>query len=282
MSEIESAIASFLKTWGPLDWHEDVKLPPASCAPYVGTTLHALATIETDSRVMFRKLQVAGLDRDLRMLDFTIAWLGEEAEHGRALRALGHLYGGELVVSSRRDRRATMKNALAWPALAISRAIQPVMMAAYCVLGSMQEHTALTTYRYLATVLEGGAGARTLRAMARQEGRHMRIYRVAAESFLTASAAARAYAPVLVETTWRPVGMDAIGKLAWRQAFGPLISDSGFARRLSAIDSIVVSLPGFQSFPPVMDRFLRVESNSLLAPGQTSASQPIFERALNE
>jgi hypothetical protein len=142
---LDSALASYLQSWEPLRWRDDCQGPIPGTAPaYVGTTFHALATIEADSRIQFKKVILAKLDSDPRIQQFIFPWLAEEAEHGRALRALGHLYGGECDVYQRSDRRASIQDVLSWMMLVVSRPAWRYVQAAYCVLGMVQEHLALT------------------------------------------------------------------------------------------------------------------------------------------
>ncbi len=272
MHGLDGALATYLSSWGPIDWRADSQREAADVPAYIGGTLAALSAIETDSRVMYKKIRVAGVDRDPRIREFLFPWLAEEAEHGRALRALANVYGESNVLSSRRARRASFRNGAAWPTLAILRPLSRHLRAAYCVVGMMQEHIALSTYRHIADLLDGRAGSATLVEMSRQEGRHMRFYREASFDFLRPRTS-QIFARAAVVASWNPVGIDALGVERWWEAFGPLLAEPVFRKRLLALDRIVHELPGFSGLTLISDFLSRNSSriafysNAVNAPG---------------
>jgi len=147
--------------------------------------------------------------------------LAEEGEHSRALRHLARSYGtSDLDIDARRWSR-DVRAFFTWPSLYIGRSI-PGLQAAYCTLGAMQELVALATYNHLAHLCADSSAASMLRAIAKQESRHMRFYRKAAEILLSASQAAQRATRILIGNLWRPPGMDLIGRGCYEDIFGPI------------------------------------------------------------
>jgi len=265
---LEAALETYLRTWGPLQWREDL-LEPVADIGWVGQTFAALSMIEVDSMTMYRKIRTAGLDHDPRIRAFLFPWLAEEAEHGRALNALAVRYESPVVIRDRHDRRPTLRNSISWPSLAVLRPGWRQMQASYCVLGMVQEYVALITYKWLSNLVSGYAGACLLKAIARQEGRHMRFYREAAEVFLTIPGAT-SIARQGLKHLWNPVGIDAIGADTWWEAFGRLMVDEEFQRDFQEVDRILDCLPGMESLE-IAGNFLVKNSGRLQAQSSKDA-----------
>ncbi|TCC32462.1 acyl-ACP desaturase [Kribbella sindirgiensis] len=244
----------YLSSWGPVDWTAVRQVSDLDADPELGRMLLALSMIEADSQVMRRKLAASGADRSPELLEFIAVWLAEEGEHSRALKHMARNYGTtDLAIDERRWSR-DIRAFITWPSLYLGRRI-PGLKAAYCTLGAMQELVALTTYNHLAQRCDTSPVSSALRAIAKQESRHMRFYRTAAEIFLGASPAAQRTTRVLIGKLWRPPGMDLIGKGWYEEIFGPILRDPQYTSALLRVDRIVSALPGIGSIS-VMREYL--------------------------
>lgn len=252
-NELAQLLDAYLANWGPISWRQDLSVANVSENVDLGQAILALSAIETDSRVIYRKLHIANLDRRQAIQEFNVSWLAEEAEHGRALRYLAGMLG---VYSNPPDRRSrsSMRSAFAWPSLATSRALGSALEATYLTLGAMQEYVALTTYRKLADLIGDPHAAVVLRRIAAQEGRHMHFYRGAALVFLGNPWYAYVASRIL-GILWRPPGVDLLGISKWLTAFGPLLADEDYRHHLIRLDQVLRGMPGFEEARP-MEHFL--------------------------
>src|SRR5689334_12968966 len=90
---LDRLLSQYLKNWGPVSWRDELNEFHPCPDISLGRALLALSAIETDSRVIYRKLHIANLDRRRAIQSFNISWLAEEAEHGRALQCLAMKLG---------------------------------------------------------------------------------------------------------------------------------------------------------------------------------------------
>ena len=241
-SALDSLLDQYLRNWGPIEWRLELSRSSPRADISLGRALLALSAIETDSRVIYRKLHIANLDRRRAIQTFNITWLAEEAEHGRALRCLAAKLG---VCDDPWTRSRVVVRPLEWPVLAMSRVLGTSLEAAYLALGAIQEFVALTTYRKIADIIEDPPAALILRRIAAQEGRHMHFYRGAALLFLEDPNCAYVASRIL-RKTWRPPGIDLLGLPTWLASFGPLLEYDDYRARLVRVDSLIRNMPGFE------------------------------------
>jgi len=250
---LSGLLTQYLAGWGPISWRQELASARLSQDANLARAVLSLSAIETDSRIIYRKLHVANLDRRQAIHEFNISWLAEEAEHGRALRYLAGKLGLREAPPDR-TARASVRSAFAWPSLAAARVLGSALEATYLTLGALQEYVALTTYRKLAELLDDPNAALVLRRIAAQEGRHLHFYRGAALVFLEepwhAFVASR-----LLRFLWRPPGIDLLGQAAWLNAFGPLLDHADYRSRLLRMDQLVRQMPGFAGLH-LMEDFL--------------------------
>ena len=106
-SKVDNVLADlltqYLANWGPISWRHELSAAQLGQNAALGRALLSLSAIETDSRVIYRKLHIANLDRRQIIQEFNISWLAEEAEHGRALRYLAGRLGVCDVPPGRND-----------------------------------------------------------------------------------------------------------------------------------------------------------------------------------
>ena len=243
MAELRRLVDWYASDWGPVDWrdlrtsedhYDDVPL---------GRMLHALSLIEADSQVQRQKLSAAGADKSDELLEFIAIWLAEEGEHSRALERMSVMHGYEPAPLGTRTVTRDFRALLTWPSLYMARGMQGIC-ASYCTLGAMQELVALTTYHHLSGQSPNDRANTVLRAIGRQESRHMRFYRKAAELFLTGSPAAQRTTRMLIGRLWRPPGMDLLGDEGYEKVFEPILTNRRYATKLLRADRIVSGLPG--------------------------------------
>jgi hypothetical protein len=264
-SALSELLSNYLASWGPVSWRQELAEAKLADDPDLGRAILSLSAIETDSRVIYRKLHIANLDRRQAIHEFNISWLAEEAEHGRALKFLATKLGVNEAPPDR-SARTSIRSTVSWPSLAAARALGPLMEATYLTLGATQEFVALTTYRKAAELIGDESAALVLRRIAAQEGRHMHFYREAALVFLDEPLNAYVAAQ-LIGHLWRPPGVDLLGIAAWLRAFGPLLAHEDYRSRLLRMDQILQQLPGFQGCR-LMEGFLRRYGFPIPAPGQ--------------
>ena len=241
-SALDSLLDQYLKNWGPIEWRLELSRSSPKVDINLGRALLALSAIETDSRVIYRKLHMANLDKRRAIQTFNITWLAEEAEHGRALQCLAGKLG---VCDDPWTRSRITIRPLEWPVLAMSRVLGASFEGAYLALGAIQEYVALTTYRKIADIIDDPPAALVLRRIAAQEGRHMHFYRGAALLFLEDPNCAYVASRIL-RKVWRPPGIDLLGLPAWLASFGPLLEYDDYRARLVRVDSLIRKMPGFE------------------------------------
>ncbi len=235
---------------GPLDWR--AILADANPAPdqTVARALLCLSGIEADSQVIYRKIRDARIDRNPYLRRFILPWLEEEAAHGHSLRHLAYLMGAS--EESPRRARYSRKDALVlW---VLGRTMAPAVRATYCVLGTMQEYIALTVYHEIASMIPDKESQLLLQSIARQESRHMRFYRGAAEVLLKGPFV-RGCTRWMLRQTWRPPGLDLVDRSTFFQTFGFLLGASLFRDKLCRVDRTVSALPGLNGLS-LMSRWL--------------------------
>jgi rubrerythrin len=267
-SALSELLSKYLANWGPVSWQQELADAKLTDDFDLGRAILSLSAIETDSRVIYRKLHIANLDRRQAIREFNISWLAEEAEHGRALKCLATKLG---VHETPQDRsaRISIRSTVSWPSLAVARMLGSAMEATYLTLGATQEFVALTTYRKAAELVGDQNAALVLRRIAAQEGRHMHFYRGAALVFLDEPRNAYV-ASQLIGHLWRPPGVDLLGITAWLRAFGPLLAHEDYRSRLLRMDQLLQRLPGFQG-SHLMEGFLRRHGFPIPASGRRCA-----------
>lgn len=241
-AELKDHFERFLRGWGPIQWRESVVDVPSVPESSIGGMFWALSNIEDDSLVMRRKLAYGGLDRLQVVKDFNVCWLAEEAEHARALAYMAVRRGWlEKPLNhgiAARDHRSAFGNL----ALFASRVSKWHLMAAYFVLGTIQEFVALSTYNALGQLAAtDDAEGSILRAIAQQEGRHMRFYRSSGQTILKNNPSTRRSVEVLVNRFWRPPGVDLLGEDLWFQCFAPLMRGDDLLREIERVDQLVAA-----------------------------------------
>lgn len=254
----------YASDWGPVDWRALKSSAFRTDDQSLGRMLYALSLIEADSQTMRRRLSTAGVDRSDELLEFIAIWLAEEGEHSRALARLSVMHGYESKeLDSTRATTRDVRSLLMWPGLQVARRMRGIC-AAYCTFGSMQELVALTTYHHLAGMSTTAEVSEVLRAIARQESRHMKFYRNAAEIFLDGSPSAQRTTRSLINRLWRPPGMDLFGDGTYEDVFGPILGDHQYAKQLTKVDHMVSGLPGMGAVS-VTSRYLETHGFAIHA-----------------
>jgi len=237
---MQEALEQYLSASGLLEWRSAVAAADRICVPRdVGTALAYLSGIETDSRIIRKKLAIAGIDKDPVFQDFLITWMAEEAEHGRALAAIAMKAGAPALPPGRSRFKLWEVAAFA----AMGAAVPQVIQASYCVIGAAAEFIALSTYAEIARCCGDETVKTVLLRISRQESRHMRFYRNVAFALLGDKKTAER-ARKLVRVAWRPPGVDLVGPGEHQGVFGFLLGRSAFREKLVKVDQIIDALPG--------------------------------------
>jgi rubrerythrin len=236
---LESLLDDYLKNWGPVRWRDLLATAAPPSNPALGNILLSISAVEADSRVAYRKLQAAGLDRRPSIRGFGIAWVAEEAEHSRAIAQLARMLGSTASIPKERHSFSIT----AWPAVVGARSFRALVEPVYLVIGAAAEYLALITYKEVAKHIDDLNAAQVLHLIAAQEGRHLRFYRRAAIAILEDKPHSLLI-PMILKHYWEPVGTNVLGAEAWFAAFADLLTNNGYRDRVVRIDEIIQSIPG--------------------------------------
>ena len=245
----------YVRSWGPIDWSSLRNHEPIPSEAKFAPVILALALVEGDFEIIRRKLAATHTDRDEILQEFITIWVAEEGEHSRALKRMAQLFGATEMACDRHRTLRDWRAFVAWPILHLGRLV-PGLSAAYCTLGAIQECIAITTYCYLADVIQDLECKQILKQIAVQEARHMRFYRNAAKILLSNSRIWQISTAILIRQLWRPPGMDLLGPRSFTKIFAPLLSDLRYTDALKAVDRVISDLPGLNNVK-VMTKFLR-------------------------
>lgn len=253
---IERALTNYLTNWHPVEWRS--RIAPHHSAEgnlHLGEIFLGLSAIETDSRVIARKIRSARLDRSDSLHEFLIVWQAEESEHGRIFEALARKYGVDAKPTGR-----TSIGVLNSTFLPLAGTLMPATMrAAYCAQGSLQEFVALQTYLHIAELVEDPPVRMIIRDIARQESRHMKFYLTCANEYLAGSRLIQHLVRKTLEHRWSPPGVDLLGDREFRRIAAPLVNDERYRRRLLDMDAFAGRLPGMGDMG-LMARWLSTSS----------------------
>lgn len=250
-------LASFLGDWGPVRWRSLLQGTAVAPRPDIAAMFHALSRVEDDAFYMQVRLRRIGIFHISTVSQFNAIWLAEESEHSRALAALAVRYGGADAPIIRKRVWSRDKQSLWMVPLLKCRGLYPRgILAGYLTLGAVQELVALTVYNAAAQLLDDPPARAVLRAISRQEGRHMRFYRRCAEIMLTESVATQRYVRFILRRYWRPPGIDLLGRAGWERSLAPLLDDPSVRDRFACVDTMCDNLPGLRGMR-LMETFLR-------------------------
>lgn len=238
---IAAALDQYCRAWGPIDWRAqvatDLDVQPDD---ELAMALLSLAAIETDSRIIARKVRAGRVDDDQYLHEFLIIWQAEESEHGRALDHLARQYGATGTQSARFRLRARELIAIK----VTSRLLPMSVRSAYCTLGAVQEYVAMKTYQAVARTAGHSGVGRVLRTIAAQESRHMKFYLTAAQLLLDGHPIRQRLVRAMLQARWAPPGVDLLGEQKFVQAFGFLLKEQSYVDDVVGVDSFAGRIPG--------------------------------------
>jgi hypothetical protein len=241
---LEKNFDRFLRGWGPIDWREEVAAMNEEPIPRLGRLFWALAGIEDDSRQMRVKLHWSGADRSTVIQDFNVVWLAEEAEHSRAFLAIASKLGCSSPLPSHRTLHRDRRSVITAGTLRAGSLYRAGILAAYLTLGTLQEFVALSTYNAIGRDPRTPAAIKpVLRSIAGQEGRHMRFYRQGAITVFDSFPKAKPFVRAVARHSWRPPGVDLLGKKEWADMFIPVLQSRDGAA-IFDVDRIASQLLG--------------------------------------
>lgn len=234
-------VERFARGAGLIDWVPD-ELAACWLDEDVARLLAVAVLLEEDTAISAAQARALGLDRAPDMAVFLTAWEEEEAEHARALRCLtaGHVGGRP---PSRPAGNSLKRHGQALvPARLLGR-FGPVGVA-FCTLGAAAEYVAIVIYTELAKATADPAAAALLRAIIRQEGRHLGFFLAAAQQRAAGMPLhEQRLARWLVARLWTPVGMATLGTDRWWDQIGPLLEQPEVRARVQRMDRVVDAVP---------------------------------------
>lgn len=225
-----------LISWNPSD------LDGQRLDPTLAQILHVAALLEEDTAITVRQGTSLGLGRAPDLGSFLPQWDLEEAEHGRALRALlAHQeYPPPLPRAPATARRRRLLALV--PARTVGRL--PTAPFLFCVLGAAAEYVATVLYSELAKRSEAPEVSQLLRSIARQEARHFAFFLAAARvRGREMSAVNGCLSRQVLEVIWEPIGVPTLGRTTWQALFGGWLEEDRFRGRMEMMDRIVDTVP---------------------------------------
>jgi hypothetical protein len=243
--------ADFARRWGPIDWRDTVANTVITPDPAIARMLWALSNIENEAFYVRISLQHGGMDRLAPIEEFLAIWLAEESEHARALAELSHRYGR--APQRLRTTGSARRRPFSTAALRATGRYRRGTLGAYLVVGAIQEHVAITTYRALADLVPEPPVRDVLAQIVRQEGRHMRFYLKSATTVLDRAPAAQRYTRAVLRRFWQPPGVALLGVTRWVAVFAPLLVQPQVPARLCRIEDIVAQVPGLGGLSLMQD-----------------------------
>jgi hypothetical protein len=250
-SALQTAAGTFMRHWGDTRWRDEIDNVQPTADLAVAGLLRAVASIEDDAYYMQVKLRQAGVLRSPAIRQFNAVWLAEEADHGRAFEALADRLTAErsqLALehgTAKRDRRAIA----ALPLMKIAAVDRVASIGGYLVRGAMVEHVAIVVYAALMRRLKEigePAGAEIVRRILIQEGRHLKFFASGANTILGGRPVTAAAVRYTTSSTWRPPGVDLMGRRRWVELFQPILGSHEVRQQLLAVDEHLDRLPGLR------------------------------------
>ncbi len=234
-------VARFRARAGPISW-EAAELARCTIEPELARMLHVAALLEEDTAITVAHAHAFGLGRSADLAAFLPTWDREEAEHGRALRAL---LAHQEYVAPEPARRSIALRRRALARVPIRPLVRrPETSFLFCVLGAAAEYVATVIYAQLAAQTRSPRVERLVRSIARQEARHFAFFLDAARirgdrlTDLQGRAARR-----VLRSLWEPIGLPTLGRSTWHATFAPWLDDEHFRGRVARMDRIVDSIP---------------------------------------
>lgn len=190
---------------------------------------------------------------DPLVAEFLEVWQREENAHSDALGTFLDLYSQRhgIAVPPRPDTASSPRLSERF-LVGVTRPVGHVVTAAHMVWGALNELLTMNGYRLLATRLPGTELATILDRIAAQEARHYAFYRLQAQWRLESSRLARLVIPVVLRSSWTPVGVGAEFKSAeeFDRVFAYLTATPRAETLLARMDGAVGQLAGLEGLAP--------------------------------
>jgi hypothetical protein len=246
-------VERFEREAGPIGW-DPAALETCVLAPDVTRVLHVAVVLEEDTAISARQARAFGLDHDADLASFLATWEQEEAEHARALAYL-LVHQPHHPPALRPALAPARRRGVAQVPLTAARRL-PATGIAFCALGAAAEYVALVVYTELAKRSGSPTAEALLRAIIRQEGRHLAFFRSAAiRRAEQMSDRQGRLARRIVRAVWEPIGIPSLGEDRWHAALGPLVDDPTVRARVERMDRVLDAVPHLGGMD-LMARFL--------------------------
>jgi rubrerythrin len=238
-------LEDFLTPWGRVEVNEGAFAEPVP-AP-LQLTVESAAVAELYTGVEARKAQCLGLFRSEDLAVFLPVWEAEESEHGRVLARLASIDPTRRELTKTMSRGERIRDKVMWFVFPIAR-ILPGADLTYCAMGAIGEAHTIALYHEVASRVQNEHQRQLFLNLAKQEGRHLRFYKAACK--VRAENAGRstlAMARFSLRRFWVPVGVDSLGVRRWLEAFGPLLQEPDFFKKVLKADELLDDLPGLSN-----------------------------------
>ncbi len=214
--------------------------------------LRTLSNVESDSMMQLSHALHLGVGANVALEGFLTKWAFEEAEHGRALGSMASALEsrpGSLDLHLRETHRAQFSRwhrsgrHLAYAASSMGAWRYPI----YATFGAIQEASVMRAYVLLRDRMPGEKSRALVSSIVAQEAMHLAIYRTIAFLALEEHQGAQWATKRLLIAAWKPVGHEAMGRLAFQRIVRFLCDSDEDYDYLGGSDDSIRSLPGLTS-----------------------------------
>jgi hypothetical protein len=226
-----------------INWADVPRHPlPADAA----RTLRFMQDIEFHTIIYLRSLLATRAIDDPEVATFLACWLYEETFHGLSISRFLDAAGYPVPPRpTPRGQEPLNKRIEAWATAMVSKA-WPDFCAVHMTWGAINEMTAMTGYRRLASVANHPVLSVLLERIARDESRHFFFYYRQAEMRLERPGVARV-ARALVDRFWAPVGSGVQPADELRFMATYLFGGDDGRAAARKVDETIRRLPGFHT-----------------------------------
>ena len=208
--------------------------------------LRYMHDVEFHTICYLRDLLVTRSHTDPELTKFMSIWAYQELWHGEAiskiLDAHGEIHGGERINET--ETRKSISERLGPIPSMVGSAMFKSFPAVHMTWGAVNEWTTQAAYAQLAKKADHPELTKLLKAIMKQEGKHIVFYSTKAKEMLEESATGRKITRTLLEHKWSPVGSGIMPRSELQHMVRYLFADPDGEASIERIDRNISRLPG--------------------------------------